>query len=139
MPTPEIPRPKVSGGKRPEPFNESDESRFTSDILHGMCRLEKRCFFPSEFVMEEEMEGAGAYHNPEAKEKALYGKPNEYYNIVSYCLERLLERKLVVKEKRIEESDNTQYVVYCKTKLLKELCPEIMKYQLSDINRILKG
>src|SRR5688500_2849425 len=119
MPIPQLPRPKVPGGKRPEPFHANDERRCRSAILHSMCRLAKRCFSPAEVVMEKEMEGAGAYHNPEAKEKALYDKPNEYYNIVSYCLERLLERKLVVKEKRIDESDDTQYVVYCKTKLLK--------------------
>jgi len=134
----EVSTPKVSGGDRPEPFNENDERRWTSDILHNMCRLDKPCFFPSQFIMEEEMQGAKVYHNPDAKERALYGEQNEQYKQVSYCLEKLLERQMVVKEKRVDGSDNMEYTVYCKTNLLKELCSQIMSVQLVDIAKILE-
>lgn len=84
------------------------------------------------------MQGAKSYHNPEAKERALYGEQNEQYKQASYCLEKLVERKIVVKDKMVDESDNTEYTVYCSTILLNEVCPEIMRYPLSDIDKILE-
>jgi hypothetical protein len=134
----EVPTPRVSGGDRPEPFDENDERRVLSDILRNMSRLKKLCFFPSELIMEEEMEGAKAYHNPKAKERALYGEQNEYYRHVTYCLEKLREKRLVKKEEKVDETDNTKYTVYCKTNLLEEVRTQIMGVQLSDIDKILQ-
>jgi hypothetical protein len=133
----EVPPPKVSGGVRPEPFNENDEKRVTSDIIKNMSRLNKPCFYPSELIMEEEMEGARAFHNPEAKEKALLGEQNEYLKQVTYCLERLVEKRIVKKKERVDRSDGTKYIVYCKTDLFEEVRPQIMDVQLPDIDKIL--
>jgi hypothetical protein len=134
----EVPTPKVSGGDRPEPFNENDEKRVLSDIVHNMSRLNKPCFYPSELIMEKEMEGAKAYHNPEAKEKALYGEQNEYYQQVTYCLEKLTEKQIVNKEEKVDPSDSTKYTVYCKTDLFENIRTQIKGAQLSDIDKVLE-
>jgi hypothetical protein len=133
-----VPTPKVSGGDRPEPFNENDENRITSDILHNIGRLDKRCFYPSELIMEEEMEAAMAYHNPQEKEKALLGEPTPFYKQVTYCLERLVEKGILKKEVKVDQSDGTRYTLYCKTDLYEEVKPQIMAVQLAVIDKILE-
>jgi hypothetical protein len=134
-----ISTPNVSGGNgRPEPFNENDDRRITSDILHTMGRLNKRCFYPSELIMEEEMETATAYHNPEEKEKALLDNPTPFYNEVKYCLERLLEEEIAEKDVKIDQSNGMKYTVYCKTDLFEEVKPRIMAVQHAVIGKILE-
>jgi hypothetical protein len=132
--------PEVSGGNIPEPFNESDERIWMNRILKHMCGETKDCFYPSEFILNEQMQEVKAYDNPEEKERALSNESRPYYNIAKHSLERLtnfMEREIVTRETRFDPTDNKTYVVYCKTSLLNVLCNEISRYDLSDIETIL--
>ena len=58
--------------------------------------------------------------------------------MVIYCLERLVERGILRKDVKVDESDGTEYIVYCKTDLFEEVRSQIMAVQLADIDKILE-
>jgi len=129
--------PKVSGGNIPEPFNENDERVWMNRILKDMCRETRDCFYPSEFILNEEMQHAKAYDNPQEKERALSDEASPYYKIAKHSLEQLFKKEVVTKETISDPTDGKTYITYCKTSLLNALCKEIGKYDLPDIDTIL--
>lgn len=108
-------------------------------ILKHMCGETKDCFYPSEFILNEEMEEVRAYDNPEEKERALSNEASPYYRIAKHSLERLtnfMEKEIVTRETSLDPTDNKTYIVYCKTSLLNALCNEISRSNLPDIETI---
>lgn len=114
--------PKVSGGNIPEPFNENDERVWMNRIVKDMCREARDCFYPSEFILNEEMQNVKAYDNPEEKEHALSDESSPYYKIAKHSLEQLVEKQVVTREIRSDSTDNKEYITYSKTSLLNALC-----------------
>jgi DNA-binding Lrp family transcriptional regulator len=47
----------------PQPYNENDVLVWTRRILKSVCKENKRCFYPSEFILSDEMQGSEAYHD----------------------------------------------------------------------------
>jgi hypothetical protein len=129
--------PEVSGGNIPEPFNENDERVWMNRILKDMCRETRDCFYPSEFILNEEIQHVKAYDNPHEKERALSDESSPYYKIAKHSLEQLVKKEVVTKETRSDPTDGKKYITYCKTSLLNALCKEISKYDLPDIDTIL--
>lgn len=139
-----IPTPNVSGSDIPEPFNANDDNVWIDRILRTMCRLsQKRCFYPSEFVLEDDMQSAGAYDNPKTKERALSDEQSPYHKLAIHCLEKLTGLHFLIREIILDAEDNNrQYTVYCRTQLLTDrICFVVTRNPktLLDINIILRG
>ena len=135
-----IGKPKPSGGDIPEPFNENDVRAWIGRFLKTLCREDRNCFYPSEFILNEEIEQAKAYDNPKEKEKALYNERNAYYKLAKHCLEELTKMLVLVKDSIRDSADNREYEVYCKTLLLlNTICPKVNNINgLPDIDKILE-
>jgi hypothetical protein len=131
--------PKPSGGRIPEPFNENNVTDWIGRILKTLCREERRCFYPSEFILDEEIQQAKAYDNPVEKERALSEEGNFYHKLAKFCLEELTNKLVVTRDSRTDSSDNREYIVYCKTPfLVNRLCQDIDKIGLPGIDKILE-
>ncbi len=129
--------PEVSGGNIPEPFNENDERVWMNRILKDMCRETRDCFYPSEFILNEEMQHV-KHMTTHMKKNALFSdESSPYYKIAKHSLEQLVKKEVVTKETRSDPTDGKKYITYCKTSLLNAHCKEISKYDLPDIDTIL--
>jgi hypothetical protein len=127
----------LTGENTPKPFNRNDVLAWTGRVLRDMCRESRECFYPSEFILNEELQEADAYDNPEEKERALSDENNVYHTFARFCLQELSVRKIVWGKTVRDLADNMEYETYCKTDLLKSLCPQIMAVGLPDIDVIL--
>ncbi|HZD81287.1 MAG TPA: hypothetical protein VE076_00300 [Nitrososphaeraceae archaeon] len=139
----ETPTPNVSGGDIPEPFNQNDEKVWIDRILKHMCKNHnRRCFYPSEFILNDEMQDARVYDNPIEREAALSDEGKPYYKIAKHSSERLENLHIVKRETKQDAADNNrEYIVYCRTELLdKVVCPKVNAYpdQLHNIDVILE-
>lgn len=122
----------------PQPFNENDVKAWLGRILRDLCREARRRFYPSEFILDEEMRDALAYDYPEGRERALSDEDQPFYRIARYCLEELANRQVVRRDRTEDPSDGRIYTVYWKTKLLDTLCPRIRDILLPDIDALLE-
>jgi hypothetical protein len=130
---------KPSGDDIPKPFNENDVRAWIGRFLKDLCREERTRFFPSDFLLNEEMQQANAYDAQE-KEKALYNKDHVYRKLSSYCLEQLTERLVLNRTSVRDPTDDLEYTTYDKTDLLLNvICTKVNEISgLPDIDKILE-
>jgi hypothetical protein len=99
----------LTGENIPEPFNQNDVLAWTGRILRDMCREGRECFYPSEFILDEELQEAMAYDNAEQKERAISDGNNVYHTFARFCLEELSVRTILWRKTVRDPVDDIEY------------------------------
>jgi hypothetical protein len=131
----------VSGGKSiPDPFNENDVTVWTALICKYLCQNKKDDFTLPKFlsdVLEDKILPINAY-NKEMIRNVKVGERNEFYQIISYCLEYLRKNRLLELKKDVN-SNGLDYNEYYPTKRLRSICPQIRRVLMPGIKQVLEA
>jgi hypothetical protein len=133
--------PKVSGqGGIPEPFNVNDVIVWKALICKFMCKENSDRFSKSSLLrgmITEEIEPTGAYSKDEMK-KAIGDARHVYSMLIKFCLDDMTTKGLFAKKDHTDIND-FDYNSYHGTGKLNALCPNILKYQMFDVEELAKS
>jgi hypothetical protein len=133
--------PKVSGQDGiPEPFNVNDVIVWKALICKFMCKENIDRFSKSSLLrgmINEEIEPTGAYNKDEMK-KAIGDTRHVYGRLIKFCLDNMTAKGLFARKEHTDLND-FDYNSYHGTGKLKALCPNILKYQMFDIEELAKS
>jgi hypothetical protein len=103
--------PLTAGGAgHPEPWNTNNVIVWTGHACKYICKNDNKDhhdFHQSEFLLNEEIMKAAAYHNEDEKHKALYDDKHSYAILVRYCLTWLVKNNLL-EEQKVRDMDGSE-------------------------------
>jgi len=126
---------KPTGGDIPEPFNYNDVKVWLGKICKYICGKTEDNFPESEFLLNPELNQSHAYDNEKEKHKAMYDSNHPYSKLLLYCLQWLITKGLL-ETRIVNDVDNSELKEYIKTDKLKNICSQILRYDLADIHEM---
>ncbi|HZA70785.1 MAG TPA: hypothetical protein VE548_13905 [Nitrososphaeraceae archaeon] len=121
-------------------YTHEDFARFKWRILHYMCDMcdKHGTFTETELFFHTRLR---AYFDEKLNQEYLHGKRGTLYKLLMDHVMSCLERRNAVKKSLEYEYGGSEMVLYKKSEILENVCPEILKIgigaQTSDLDRLL--